>query len=434
MYLFGGKCNNTKNFLKMKKVMFLILFAIASNQIVVAESYQRWVYWVSPVNHEVTASEMAEITNLLYDNKIVASEEFALSSGTRLKIPQPSLYLQYIEKAVRAANPAVLSKDDIVFAINDAEKLRWGNDISGSFRNYYYSYVYKGVRSIDNFTGEGRGIDFLFINGIPAIKCDCGNPIENKNPQLVEVEKIVEKEKVVERIVEKESEMIPVDDPTTAVEPQKVEVEITVNQPPYEYWDNDYRYYNQRMTSTGMYVYDAFEYLIYRASRWYRVPYERYISWGGQRIHRQCGYRPHTYNPPHRRPRPSTGGPGGSPRHKDPENGGPGGAGTHGGPGGAITHGGPSGAGMSRSAVTETRRAERSYEVSRNYSRSERAYQGSSYSGSSRSGAFSGYTRTPQRSSSYQRNSNTPSSFGRGGHPAQRSSSRSSGGGSAFRR
>lgn len=261
----------------------------------------------------------------------------------------------------------------------------------------------------------------------------CGNEIEYLRPvnqvKIVKVEKIVEVAKA-----EPEPEMIPVDDP--AVEPQKVEVEVTVTQPPYEYWDNDYRYYNQRMTPAGMYVYDAFEYLIYRASRWYRVPYSTYAMWGGQRIHRQCGYRPHTYNPPHRRPRPSTGGPGGSPRHKDPENGGPGGAGTHGGPGGAITHGGPGGASTSsRSMVTETRRAERSYEVSRNYSRSERSYQSPSYSGSSRSGAFSGYTRnTPQRSISYQRNSNTPSSFGRGGYPPQRSSSRSSGGGSAFRR
>lgn len=255
----------------------------------------------------------------------------------------------------------------------------------------------------------------------------CGNEIEYLRP--------VNQVKVVERTVEKEPEMIPIDDPNNDAEAQKVEIEVTVNQSPYEYWDDSYRYYSQRMTPAGMYVYDTFEYLIYRANQWYRVPYDRYVSWGGQRVHRYCGYRPHTYNPPHRRPRPSTGGPGGSPRHKDPENGGPGGAGTHGGPGGAITHGGPIGAGMSRSAVTETRRAERSYEASRNYSRSERAYQGSSYSGSSRSGAFSGYTRnTPQRSISYQRSSNTPSSFGRGGHPAQRSSSRSSGGGSAFRR
>ncbi len=164
-----------------------MLLAIVSTQLV-AESYQRWVYWVSPTTHEVNATEMAEITSMLYDNKIVANKEFSLSSGTRLKIPQPSLYLQYIEKAVRAANPAALSKDDIIFSLNDSEKMRWGNDISGFYKNYYYSYAYKGVRFIDNFSGQGKYIDFLFINGIPAIKTDCGNPIENKNPIKIEKE------------------------------------------------------------------------------------------------------------------------------------------------------------------------------------------------------------------------------------------------------
>lgn len=183
----------TLKILKMRKIMFLVLFAIASTQLV-AESYQRWVYWVSPINHEVTASEMAEITSLLYDNKIVASKEFSLSSGVRLKIPQPALYLKYIEKAVRAANPAALGKDDIIFSINDSEKMRWGNDISGSYKNYYYSYAYKSVRAIENFSGEGKEVDFLFINGIPAIKCDCGNPIENQNPRQIERE---EEEKIL---------------------------------------------------------------------------------------------------------------------------------------------------------------------------------------------------------------------------------------------
>ena len=163
---------------------------VMGTQILIAESYQRWIYWVSPVNHEVTSTEMAEITSLLYSNKVVANKEFVLTSGTRLKIPQPSLYFSYIEKAVRAANPVVLTKDDIIFCLNDAEKLRWGNDISGSYRNYYYSYAYKSVRHIDNFSGEGKEVDFLFINGFPAIKCDCGNPIENKNPQPVEKEEI----------------------------------------------------------------------------------------------------------------------------------------------------------------------------------------------------------------------------------------------------
>lgn len=166
----------------MKKFFFLVLLAIVSTQAIYAESYQRWVYWVSPETHEVTATEMAEITSLLYDNKIVVNKEFSLSSGVRLRIPQPALYLSYIVKAVRSANPAALTRDDIIYCLNDAEKMRWGNDIVGSYKNYYYSYVYKGVRHIDNFSGEGKDVDFLFINGIPAIKCDCGNPIERQDP------------------------------------------------------------------------------------------------------------------------------------------------------------------------------------------------------------------------------------------------------------
>ncbi len=175
----------------MKKILFLVLFMVMGTQILIAESYQRWIYWVSPENHEVTANEMAEIASLIYDNKVIANKEFTLSSGVRLRIPQPSLYISYIEKAVRSANPAVLTKDDVVFCLNDAEKMRWGNDVSGSYRNYYYSYAYKGVRSIDNFSGEGKEVDFLFINGIPTIKCDCGNPIENKNPPVITTDKEV---------------------------------------------------------------------------------------------------------------------------------------------------------------------------------------------------------------------------------------------------
>lgn len=205
----------------MKKFFILVLLAIVSTQLV-AESYQRWVYWVSPITHEVTASEMAEITFLLYDNKIVASKEFSLSSGVRLKIPQPALYLKYIEKAVRAANPAALGRDDIIFSINDSEKMRWGNDISGSYKNFYYSYVYKGVRFIDDFSGQGKDVDFLFINGIPAIKTDCGNPIENKNP-IVEVSEAV--------IETPEPETPLVDKPK---DPQIILLVRNVYNPPYE--------------------------------------------------------------------------------------------------------------------------------------------------------------------------------------------------------
>lgn len=179
-----------------------MMLVIMGTQILFAESYQRWIYWINPTIHEVTAEEMAQIAVLLYDGKVVANKVFALTTGVILKIPQPNLYLSYLEKAVRSANPAILNKDDVIVSLNDSEKMRWGNDISVLTRNYYYSYVYKSVRYIDNFSGEGKGTEFLFINGIPAIKCDCGNPLENKNPVKVE-----EKEElVVEELFPKEEE------------------------------------------------------------------------------------------------------------------------------------------------------------------------------------------------------------------------------------
>ena len=169
----------------MQKFFFLVLFTIVGSQ-VWGQSYQRWITWVSPENHEVTVEEMAEIVSLLYENKVIANKALILKSGTILKISKPSIYLKYVEKAVKAANQNILNKDDLILSLSDAEKFRWGNDITGSYKNYYFSEKHKEVRSIDNFKGEGKDVEFIFVRGIPVIKCDCGNPIENQNPTVEE--------------------------------------------------------------------------------------------------------------------------------------------------------------------------------------------------------------------------------------------------------
>lgn len=167
-----------------------------STQILCAESYQRWIYWTRDSLHQVTPAEMAEIAERLYLGEISPNKEFVLITGTALKIPQPNLYLFYIEKAVKAANPVVSTKEDIIFCLKEAEKMRWGNDISATAKNYYYSYVYKSVRYINNYSGEGKRTDFLFVNGNPTIKCDCGNPTEViglvQNPVVLGEEEVSE--------------------------------------------------------------------------------------------------------------------------------------------------------------------------------------------------------------------------------------------------
>lgn len=162
---------------KLVKTLFVIALFFGS-QVIHAESYQRWVYWIKPTHHQVTPEEMSEITSMLYDGEILPDEEFKLSTGVSLRIPQPKLYLRYIKKAVRTIKPSAETKEDIIKAISRAEKMRWGNDVSVLVKNYWVSDKLKTVVSTDNYSGENKDTDFLFIDGIPFIKCDCGNPLE----------------------------------------------------------------------------------------------------------------------------------------------------------------------------------------------------------------------------------------------------------------
>lgn len=147
------------------------------SQVVHAQSYQRWIYW-SNEGHQVTASEMGEITEKLFDREIIPNRTFALSNGVSLRIPQPLLFLRYIRIAVLSVRPWATEKDQIIDAIYNSDRFRWGNDVNVRVKNHWVSVQNKKATFTNNYSGEGKNVFFLFIDGIPTIKCDCGNPLE----------------------------------------------------------------------------------------------------------------------------------------------------------------------------------------------------------------------------------------------------------------
>jgi len=163
----------------MKKViLFLFVAFFLGSQSINAESYQRWVYWVNEPSHQVTATELAEITVALYNGLVLPDTVYKLNSGITYRIPQPKLFLVYVEKAVRSARPSANTTQKVVDAIAGAEKMKWDNNISVKVRNYYFSTLNKKVQHIDNYSGEGKDTDFLFIDSNPSFKCDCVNALE----------------------------------------------------------------------------------------------------------------------------------------------------------------------------------------------------------------------------------------------------------------
>ena len=175
----------------MKKVMFLLVTVVVLGmQLVNAQNtYLHWVYWVNDVNHQVTPTELAEITSDLYGVNgkiIIPNQVYKLSTGITYKIPQPSLFLAYIEKAVQAARPSARKSSDVIAAIKGAEKRRWDNNISiAGVKNYYYSSAHKRVQAIDDYSGEGKAVDFLFIDEKPTFKCDCVNALLNPTSVII---------------------------------------------------------------------------------------------------------------------------------------------------------------------------------------------------------------------------------------------------------
>lgn len=159
-----------------KKILFTIIFLLGV-QVVQAQSYQRWIYWTNE-SHQVSAQEMGEITEKLFNGEIVADEVFMLSNGVSLKIPKPYHFLRHIRIAVLSVRPWATSKEQIVDAIYNSERFMWGNDVIIRVKNHWISEQNQKASFTNNYTGEGNGVFFLFIDGIPVIKCDCGNPLE----------------------------------------------------------------------------------------------------------------------------------------------------------------------------------------------------------------------------------------------------------------
>lgn len=181
--------------MKTQKFLLLLIVLLGAQLGYGADTYQHWISWfqkadntVTEIKHDVTIAEMADITAALYGGKVSPGKLHQLSSGIIYKVPQPKLYLEYIEKCVRAARPSATTPQLVVDAILSADRVQWGNDISVLTKNYYYSTVHSKVKYIDNFTGN-TGIWVLVIDGTPTIKCDCGNPLERIGEIIIQEEK-----------------------------------------------------------------------------------------------------------------------------------------------------------------------------------------------------------------------------------------------------
>lgn len=225
-------------------------------------------------------------------------------------------------------------------------------------QDYYVRFVDTEHNSLDvNYIVFPKG-SVVYKNNETGryYSAKCGNEIEYLRP--VNMVKIVE--------VKKEQETDPVADPQVV----DVNVHVTVDENTeysnvsnasdydnysgyngrYDYWDDNNYYYRPQYNLAGdLLRYTMWEYLIYRDRHWFRVSYNDYCNWGGRRYYSQCGWRERSYNPPHRRERPQPkpnhdhGNPGGGKPNHDTGGGNPGGGNPNhdtggGNPGGAGTH------------------------------------------------------------------------------------------------
>jgi len=163
---------------QLPKILFIIISLLICSQVIHAQSYQRWINWPEEANHQLTAGEMAEITENLYDGLIKPNQKHRLANGTAFSVPQPNLFLRYIRIAVLSVRPWATSKHDIIDAIRTSDRFMWGNDVNVRVKNNWVSVQNKKATFTNNYSGEGKNVFFLFIDGIPAFKCDCGNPLE----------------------------------------------------------------------------------------------------------------------------------------------------------------------------------------------------------------------------------------------------------------
>lgn len=160
----------------MKKLviaMIIILLVAFSSQVISAQSYMRWVDWPSQPNYVASADDMAQVFYKLSHNEIQANTVYYLRNGISYKINKPELYLDYMRKAVRAADAGAITDDQIFQDIAYSDPTNWGNDIPYMVKNYY---VAKNGE-VRYFSTMKTGVPILLVNGIPILKRDCGNPL-----------------------------------------------------------------------------------------------------------------------------------------------------------------------------------------------------------------------------------------------------------------
>lgn len=173
------------------RITVMLVALLLGSQMVKAESYQHWVYWINEPAHVATSNEMAEITEALINDRIIAEDTFRLSTGITYLIPQPDLYLKYLVYCVQIGEPGIKTMKDVANAIRKGDVVKWGDDISSRVKNYYYSSKDDTIKFIDNYSGIENAVPVLLINGKPKIKMNCGNPLEPIPPKVVYDKQII---------------------------------------------------------------------------------------------------------------------------------------------------------------------------------------------------------------------------------------------------
>lgn len=170
----------------MRKIISLLVVILLLSMQSKAD-YLHWLYWVSNPSHGGTVQEYTDIAYGLSNGTIKPNVVYRLTSGETYKIPKPELYLSYLVKVVKKVDPSTTS-ENLYKKIRESVKTRWDNNFPGTVNNYFYSLVSNSVTYRSNYSGRSEDVDILVLNGMPIIKCDCGNPLENEMPPLPSVE------------------------------------------------------------------------------------------------------------------------------------------------------------------------------------------------------------------------------------------------------
>lgn len=171
---------------KLVIVTIITLLVAFSSQVIMAQSYMRWVDW-SKFDYTPSSDEVAHIFNELSSNRIEAGKIYYLPSGISYKMRRPDLLLIYIRKVYRNIDPTIKNaNDDQIYEILSKSTIETaGDDIPYSFRNYFIAKNGE-VRFIGGPLKIGVPI-LVTEDGIPGLKPNCFNPLEiyteNSDPE-----------------------------------------------------------------------------------------------------------------------------------------------------------------------------------------------------------------------------------------------------------